>query len=134
MLVFHDLLFREYNGMGLQRPPILMDTATPVEQADLYLMANVHPKRSGLPFVVYISEKNASHDVRVKVAAGPKAPPFVASVALRPEIRIVEGDLSGADFALLKRWLERNRDVIIGYWDRTIEDTADALAALQRID
>ena len=102
-----------------------------VEAGDLFLMANVHPRRSGLPFVVYISEKQGRHDVRVKVAAGPKAPPFVASVSVRPEIEIVAGELSAGDFELVRRWIELNRDVIIGYWDRTIEDTADALDALK---
>ena len=105
--------------------------STTVEVGDLFLMANVHPRRSGLPFVVYISEKQGQHDVRVKVAAGPKAPPFVASVSVRPEIEVVAGELSAGDLALVRRWIELNRDVIIGYWDRTIEDTADALNALQ---
>src|SRR5690348_289079 len=104
---------------------------TTVEVGDLYLMANVHPRRSGLPFVVYISERQGQHDVRVKVAEGPRAPPFVASVSVRPEIEVVAGELSAGDLALVRRWIELNRDVIIGYWDRTIEDTADALKALQ---
>lgn len=110
-----------------------MDTgAISLEQdEDLYLMANVHPKRSGLPFVVYISEKQGRHDVRVKVADGPKGANFVAVVGVRPEVELKEGVLSPRDFALVKAWIELNRDVIIGYWDRTIEDTADALAALQ---
>lgn len=104
-----------------------------IEVGDLFLMANVHPKRSGLPFVVYISEKQGRHDVRVKVAAGPKAPPFVASVSVRPDVEIVAGDLSAGDFDLVRRWVELNRDVIIGYWERTIEDTAEALDALQAL-
>ncbi len=108
-----------------------MDSSALIPDEDLFLMANAHPKRSGLPFVVYISEKQGRHDVRVKVAAGSKAPPFVASVGLRPQIAIMEGELSSKDFELVRRWIELNRDVIIGYWDRTIEDTADALAALR---
>ena len=80
---------------------------------------------------VYISERQGRHDVRVKVAAGVREPPFVASVSVRPDIRIVAGDLTASDFELVRQWIELNRDVIIGYWDRTIEDTADALNALQ---
>ena len=106
-------------------------SATTVDGEDFFLMANVHPRRSGLPFVVYISERQGRHDVRVKVAAGVRAPPFVASVSVRPDIRIVAGDLTASDFELVRQWIELNRDVIIGYWDRTIEDTADALNALQ---
>ena len=52
---------------------------------------------------------------------------------MRPEIEVVAGSLSAADLALVKQWIELNRDVIIGYWDRTIEDTADALAQLKPI-
>lgn len=110
-----------------------MDTTVAItdQDEDLYLMANVHPKRSGLPFSVYISEKQGKHDVRVKVAGGPKALPFVAAVSVRPDIRVVDGSLSNSDLDLVCRWVELNRDVIIGYWERTIEDTADALAALK---
>jgi hypothetical protein len=109
-----------------------MDTSTTVtdQDEDLYLMANVHPKRSGLPFSVYISEKGR-HDVRVKVAAGPKALPFVAAVSVRDDVRVLDGALSNADLELMRRWIDLNRDVIVGYWERTIEDTADALAALK---
>lgn len=109
-----------------------MDTVTLQDQEeDLYLMVNVHPKRSGLPFAVYISEKQGRHDVRVKVAAGPKAAQFVASVGLRPKVEVVEGNLSAQDFNLVRQWIELNRDVIIGYWDRDIEDTGDAIALLK---
>ncbi len=110
-----------------------MNNAGTIEDLDedLYLMANVHPKRSGLPFSVYISEKQGRHDLRVKVAVGPKAMPLAASVAVRPKIEITDGDLSPKDFELVRQWIELNRDVIIGYWDRTIEDTQDALEALK---
>src|SRR5437016_8337149 len=99
-----------------------MDSASLQDEDDLYLMANVHPKRSGLPFSVYISEKQGRHDVRVKVAAGPKALPFVAAVSVRPDVRVLDGSLSNQNLDLVRQWIELNRDVIIGYWDRTIED------------
>src|SRR5262245_49920439 len=98
-----------------------MDTGSITHGGDLFLMANVHPMRSGLPFVVYISEKQGRHDVRVKVASGTKATRFVASVGVRPNIELTDGKLSNEDFALVREWIELNRDVIIGYWERTIE-------------
>ena len=66
-------------------------------------MANLFSKHTGLPFVVWISYKGgAQHDVRVKVSQGPKAlPPEMASVAIRPNIRVVEGKMSARDLALL---------------------------------
>lgn len=103
---------------------------------DFFEMANLAPKRTGLPFVVWISPKaGASHDVRVKISRGPKAHPSeLISVAMRPDIHVVGGgDLSAQDLALLKKWIDLNRDVIVKYWDGEIEYTEDAIARLRPI-
>jgi len=99
-----------------------------------YEMANLFPKHTGLPFVVWISVRGgARHDVRVKVSANSKAMPGdMASVAIRPDVAIVEGDMPGSDFELLKRWIELNRQTLVSYWDGEI-DTQDALEALAKI-
>jgi hypothetical protein len=102
----------------------------------LFEMANISPKRTGLPFVVWISPKaGAQHDVRVKVSEGPKVHSAdLVSVAIRPEIRVVSGSkMTAHDLALLKKWVELNYDVIIKYWDGDIEYTEDAIAALKAI-
>lgn len=101
---------------------------------DLYLMANVRAKDSGLPFAVYISEQQGRHDVWIKIAAGSKVPPFVASVSVRSTVEVMEGELSPRDLKLVRHWIDLNRDVIVGYWDRTIESTAEALAALKPVE
>lgn len=100
----------------------------------LFEMANLFPKHTGLPFVVWISYGGgAQHDVRVKVSRGPKAlRSEMASVAIRPNIRVVEGKLSAADLALLARWVELNRDLIMKYWDGEI-DTKDAVDAIRPV-
>lgn len=105
------------------------------DEEGLFEMANLSPKRTGLPFVVWISPKaGAHHDVRVKVSRGPKVHPAeLVSVALRPDIHVVGGELQAEDLALLTQWLDLNRDVIIGYWDGAIEYTEDAIAALKSI-
>ena len=95
-------------------------------------MANLFSKHTGLPFVVWISYKGgAQHDVRVKVSPGPKAlPSEMASVAIRPRVRVVEGEMSPADLALLAKWIELNRDTLLKYWDGDI-DTVDAIQAIR---
>ena len=106
---------------------------TQAQELDFFLMSNLSPKRTGLPFVVWISPKGAArHDARVKVSQGPKAHPdeFV-SVAIRPAVRIVDGTMPGHQFDLLKRWIELNRDVLLRFWDGRIEYTEDALARLK---
>lgn len=89
-----------------------------------------------MPFVVWISPKaGAPHDVRVKVSSGPKAQSAdLVSVAIRPTVRVVGGgELSNHDLALLRKWIDLNRDVIIHYWDGDIEYTEDAIAALKPV-
>ena len=107
-----------------------------VELEDLYLMSNLPPVLTGLPFVVWISPKGgARHDVRVKVSAGPRAKPgeFI-TVAVRPKIKVIgEHSMSAAQLALLSRWIELNQDALVAFWDGDIEYTPDVLARLRPI-
>src|ERR1039457_554752 len=102
----------------------------------LFEMANISPKRTGLPFVVWISPKaGAPHDVRVKVSKGPKVHSSeLVPVTIRPDGHVDgSGNLSAHDLALLRKWVELNRDVLIKYWDGDIEYTEDAIAALKSL-
>ena len=97
-----------------------------------YEMANLRPERTGLPFVVFISQRGgARHDVRVKIARGAKVRPSeMVTVAIRPDVRVVSGALDPRDLTLLRRWIGLNLDTLIGYWDGDIEYTEDAIAAI----
>ena len=97
-------------------------------------MANLFPKHTGLPFVVWISVRGgARHDVRVKVSPSGKAlPGEMATVALRPEVRVIEGEVSPAELDQLRSWIARNLDVLIAYWEAEI-DTQDALERLVKL-
>jgi len=99
-------------------------------------MANLSPKRTGLPFVVWISPKaGAKHDIRIKVSPGPKArSEDLISIALRPDVRVVNGELSPQDLALLRQWVALNLDVLVKFWDGGIEYTEQAIAALQSLE
>jgi len=98
-------------------------------------MANLTPERTGLPFAVWIcSRSRAQHDIRVKVYAGPKATGEpVASVAIRPTVRVMEGDMPNSDLYLLRRWIEANRDLLIRYWNGEITDTKWLAANIHRV-
>ena len=100
----------------------------------LFEMANLRPERTGLPFVVFISQQGgARHDVRVKISRGPRADPArMVTVTVRPEPRVIPPDaLSPEEFALVRRWIELNRQVLIDYWTGDIAYTEDALTALR---
>lgn len=100
----------------------------------MFGMANLRPDRTGLPFVVFISQQGgARHDVRVKVSRGPRADPAqMVTVTVRPEPRSIPPDgLSAEELALVARWIALNRQVLIDYWTGEIGYTEDALAALR---
>jgi hypothetical protein len=99
----------------------------------LFAMANLRPERTGLPFVVFISQKGgARHDVRVKIAHGAKVRPSeMTTVVVRPKVRVIRGVLDPADLARLAEWIELNKDVLIDYWNGDIEYTEDAISALR---
>ncbi len=116
--------------------PSNQSVAEPRNDDGLFEMANISPKRTGLPFVVWISPKaGAPHDVRVKVSKGPKVHSNeLVSVAIRPHVRVIgDGEMNAHDLNLLTEWVALNRDVIIRYWDGDIEYTEDAIAALKAI-
>ena len=95
-------------------------------EGDPYTMANLRPAATGLPMVVWISERgNAQHDVRVKVCRvhGDKIQyNNTVSVAVRPQPHLVApGKLSSSDLQAVIRWISLNTDPIIAYWDGIID-------------
>jgi hypothetical protein len=105
-----------------------------LEELDYYLMSNLFPKHTGLPFVVWISVRGgARHDVRVKVSYNAKAiPGEMATVGIRPDAHVIEGEMDTFAFNQLKAWIELNRAVLVSYWEGDI-DTQDALEALVKL-
>jgi len=95
-------------------------------------MVNIRPELSGLPFIVWISEKGgARYDVRVKVSPGPRVREFAATISVRPQIEIIAGELSTENLRTVRAWIELNRETIIKYWNGEILYTDEALAALK---
>ena len=103
---------------------------------DPYAMANLRPATTGLPVTIWVSERaGAPHDARVKVCtvhSSRMLPASTASVAVRPQPRVAEGQLSHADFTVVSRWIALNEAVLVDYWDGKI-DTSELLARLQRL-
>ena len=85
---------------------------------------------SGKPISV---RGGARHDIRVKVSVNAKATPGeMITVGIRPDVHVVEGEMSADAFAQLRAWIELNRSILIAYWEAEI-DTQDALEALTRL-
>lgn len=107
-----------------------------VAEDALFEMANLYPRTTGLPMTVWVSPRGgARHDVRVKVCRVPGDRMVIedaASVAVRPEPALVEGELDTMSLAAVSSWIRLNRDVLVAYWDGTA-DTAELVQRLQRV-
>src|ERR1700680_1700268 len=103
------------------------DPSETAETDELFEMANLYPRTTGLPMTVWVSPRgNARHDVRIKVNMTHGEQMNIrntASVSVRPSPRIVGGRLSPEDAQAVSRWISLNADVLIAYWDGRI-DTA----------
>jgi hypothetical protein len=98
----------------------------------------LRPDRTGLPMAVWITPNDGyPHDVRVKVAlrhgGGGSWTHDTVQVAVRGRLGIVRGRrLSAGDRALVSRWIELNRQLIIDVWDGRIDAVAEEIYPLLR--
>jgi Domain of unknown function (DUF4160) len=107
------------------------------DEEDFFDMANLPPDVTGLPMVVWVSQRGrARHDVRVKVSLVPGRhmnPDQTTSVSVRPTVDVVAGDqLPSAELAAVRKWADANRQLIIDYWDGKLF-TNELLERLARI-
>jgi hypothetical protein len=104
-------------------------------EEDFFEMANLFPDDTGLPMVVWASERgHARHDVRVKVnqSHGTRMlPGNLAVVAVRPAPRLVAGNLSPADLRAVSDWIRLNEAALVDYWEYRIS-TAQFVQRLRR--
>ena len=100
-----------------------LDESQPGE--DLFEMANLFPRTTGLPMTVWVSPRgNARHDVRVKVNTTPgnqMNPAETAVVALRPSPHLIAGRLSPSDTRAVFQWVSLNTDALLAYWEGQID-------------
>jgi hypothetical protein len=96
-------------------------------------MANLRPQTTKLPFVVWVSQRDGyQHDIRVKVGYNARIfPSQMGSYAVRPFGFVGGQRLHSADERDLQKWVEKNIDALIGFWNADIEFTEDLLAALR---
>jgi hypothetical protein len=105
----------------------MSDTSEVSNDEDPFAMANLPPRLTGLPMVVWASERmGARHDVRVKVhmAHGQRIDPG--------NLAVVAGQLSPADLRAVSDWITLNEAVLVDYWDGRIY-TDELIQRLQRL-
>jgi hypothetical protein len=92
---------------------------------ELFEMANLFPRTTGLPMTVWLSPRgNARHDVRVKVNMTHRDQMNIANTAIvgvRPSPHVVAGHLPPDDQRAVFEWVSLNTDAIVEYWDGRID-------------
>src|SRR5437870_509861 len=90
------------------------EDATAVQIEDLFEMANLFPRTTGLPMTVWVSPRgNARHDVRVKVNmthGNQMSPVNTAVVGIRPSPHVIAGRLAPEDERAVLQWVALNAD------------------------
>jgi hypothetical protein len=95
------------------------------ETDELFEMANLFPRTTGLPMTVWISPRgNARHDVGVKVNMTHGDNMNItntAVVGVRPAPHLIAGHLSPDDQPDVFEWVSLNTAAIVEYWDGRID-------------
>jgi hypothetical protein len=103
---------------------------------ELFEMANLFPRTTGLPMTVWVSPRgNARHDVRVKVNmthGNQMTVSNTAVVGVRPSPHVLAGQLSADDERAVFEWVSLNADALVAYWEGRI-DTVQLGQALKRL-
>ncbi|HTT78526.1 MAG TPA: hypothetical protein VMF86_02500 [Stellaceae bacterium] len=110
------------------------EVARAPEADELFEMANLYPRTTGLPMTVWVGPRGtARHDVRIKVnqAHGDRMTiDNTAIVGIRPSPNVIGGRLSAADQRAVFDWIALNEATIIAYWTGSI-DTAELIQRLK---
>jgi hypothetical protein len=101
------------------------DQTATAESDELFEMANLYPRTTGLPMTVWVSPRgNARHDVRIKVNmihGNQMTIDNTAIVAVRSSPHVVAGWLSTEDERAVSDWIALNATTIVAYWEGAID-------------
>ena len=102
-----------------------MHQASEPDTDELFEVANLFPRTTGLPMTVWVSPRgNARHDVRVKVNMTHGDQMNIvntAVVGVRPTPHVIAGHLLPDDQRAVFDWISLNTAAIIEYWDGRID-------------
>ena len=113
-----------------------MQQVTEPDADELFEMANLFPRTTGLSMTVWVSPRgNSRHDVRVKVNTTHGDHMNIANTAVvgvRPSPQLIAGHLSPDDQRVVFEWISLNTAAIDEYSDGRI-DTIELGQLLKRV-
>ena len=94
-----------------------------LDEVEVWLMANVGPRTTGLPMVVYVSPKYAPHGPRIKFSQhyGEKLRMgewFYMTVEDEPRFMGNSGDIKVRDLARVAEFIRINKGALLKYWEQ----------------
>lgn len=107
------------------------------KEETLFEMANLKPKDTGLPMVIWASPKMGKHGPRIKVQSerGTKTKTNNwCSVSISDNPVILRGKLSNEDFKLAKEFIEMNKESLLNFWNDEFDSLGDFLISLKKIE
>ena len=110
----------------------MLDAEIVSDEPDLFLMANLDQRRTGLPFIVWFGVSGGGQSqCRVGVSRTPHGGgPDMVWAEIHPRVRVVHGKLAPEEIHLLTQWIELNRDVLLAHWNGDLPSTLEAIEAL----
>ena len=109
---------------------------SPSAREPSFEFTNLDSLHTNLPFYVWVQPSmGASREVRVGVSRDWNVSRAdMVLVAIAPDVRVVRGEMTNADLALLRRWVDLNRDMIVNYWNsEEIVYSKDVFEAVKRL-
>ena len=106
---------------------------------ELWEMAGVAQKRTGLKVYLYISPAQGNHGPRIKFVNDYSAKMqhgnlVPMTISDNPEIPVnVKLNISNEDIAQLKSWIILNKDILLNLWNGVYDDEHDAIELLKRV-
>jgi len=114
-----------------------MQQASEPDTNELFEMANLFPRTTGLPMTLWLSPRgNARHDVRVTVNmthGDQMSIGNTAVVGVRPTPHVIAGHLSPDDRQAVFEWVPLNNPTLVDYWEGRIDDTIELGQLLKRL-
>ena len=106
-------------------------------EEDLFSMENLRQKTTGLPMVIWVSEKQGSHSARIKVGTTHSEKinlDETVSISIsNPPVMVASSGLSNKDLQLVSEFIKRNEKLLLDYWNKEI-DTGDLITNLIKLD
>jgi hypothetical protein len=123
-----DLLSNEFwhgETRDMSLPDTSQDAIHPIFLDDEdagFLMTDLTPEATGLPFFVWISIGGpARHGIRIWTSSNFQSwPSHRTCLAIRPDVRVLRGNLEDNDLDLLRRWVALNLEMIEKHWNQDI--------------